>query len=571
MKQLAATVILIALICVAGNAPAQPSREELIKARHIFEDLLTRTPKDQDLYRYLGDIASSLGEPQKAKPYYETYTQMQPRDYYGFYRLGEIAWTAGDHKGARGYFEQALSVLSPKKGDLTTELARARMTALTGKHAEADALYQELLAQHPDQPDILANRLETFIDTDRLHEASVLAERSASQFPEDLALQRIWVRTLLLTGKDREAHKKASALLLKAPGDEALTALNAESLLRIGEWDRAQAIYTTLTQENPENLEYRKVLQEILREYRPQLMGGFAVLLNGVDRSYAPTLTYLHPINAHWGLEAGYTLKWNTTNVVGYNSDFWTPTNVVRLIAHYKPLKTVDLSAGISNGFNGTSYQPAPLLAAEWNDPTYGRFRFGFIYNDLFDDPIAGLYFNGKRDTLGFTYDHTFFDRIVFATSYSSVWYRVNGAKAGLGLGDTFGRNDITDTSIQFIVLKKPQIKIGYEFYYSKLHVQNDYLAIIPLIPESEQQNILYSLSYEWNKWITTDVGGFIGNDSKRNLSIANLDLYGFNISNRVKVSERLELIGHYQYSSSNTQNTLGRYQYFGIGFLYRF
>ncbi len=571
MRLIASLAIVVLIILSACTARAAQTNDYIDKARQIFEELLERTPDDPDVYKYLGDIYAAEGDSKKSAEFFEKYSQMRPQDYYGWYKQGEIAWARGDRKKAKRFFEKALDLQGEQKGDLQVQIARARMMALIGDRSGSDELFEQLLKQNAASPDVAGTWVDTLIDTDRMKEARLEADRYAKEFPDDYSLQRSRVRTFILSREYGEASSALEPLMEKYPDDAGLAADRAELLYGQGDWYEARPLYEKLAEGSPENLDFKSTLDDIFMEHNPRLMGGMDFLLNGEDRRYGPFFTYVHPIDSQWAFELGYKLDYNSSNVVGYNPDYWTVTNTAPLLAYYKPYRTVELSVGCVNNMNGTTYQPAPVFSTDWNDPIVGHMRLDFIYNDLFDDPVAGLYFDGKQDTVGFTYDKTFIDRIIFSTGYSSVWYRVNGAKAGLGLGDEFGRNDITDTTLQFIILRRPQITLGYEFYYSKLHVVNDYLNIIPLIPESEQNNILYGFSYEWNKWLKTDFGGFVGNDSKRDLSISDLALYGFHISNRVKVSKRLELIGHYEYSSENVANTLGRYQFFGVDFLYRF
>jgi hypothetical protein len=186
-------------------------------------------------------------------------------------------------------------------------------------------------------------------------------------------------------------------------------------------------------------------------------------------------------------------------------------------------------------------------------------------------DPVSGLYYDTHKDTASLTYEKTFYDTFSLYTRYSSIWYRLDRQKTGTGGGNQFGREDVAEFAGQFIVLKKPELRLGYGFYFSDLHIENNYLNLIPLIEKSKRHNILYGFAHDWNKWLSTDVGGFIGHDSERNLSISNLDLYGFNATAKVKASKRLEFLGHYEYSSEDLFNTTGQYQSFFVEFLYRF
>lgn len=569
MKHAVTTHLILLSLFLCPLAQAQGAGGNLAKAQAIFEELLVRTPDDPDIYRYLAEIAQAQGQRRKAEEYYREYAKRRPSDYVGFYQLGEIAWGAGDRGEAKRYFEQAMPLAPTDQGDLAAKLAVARMSALLGDEARSDQLYQVLVEQRGESPEVVGNRIDTLIDTGRVKEALPLARQASAAHPESVPLKRGLARSMQLSRDYRGAGAILSQLMAQRPGDAGLQADYANLLLEQGRWDLAWPLYEDLSTADPENPEHARILDELFRDHRPYLAGGFDMMLNGTDRRYGPALKYFYPIDARWTFEANYILHRDATNVVGYSPDYWTLTNEVDLRVHAKPHRTLDLSLGLANQLVGTSYFPGLDFSAEWVPPKAGRFWVDGSYNLMFDDPVAALYFDGRQDAVGIGYDGFFWERLIPLVDYWSIWYRVNGARTNTGLGNDFGREDVADVGLQVVVLKRPQIRVGYLFHFARLHVVNNYLNIIPLIQSSEQHTIVAGFSHEWHERFATDIGAFVGSDPRRNLSF--FDLYGFNIAGRVRATKRLELTGHYEYSSESIQNTIGRYQAFGVGFLYRF
>lgn len=560
------------LVCILAAPVAHArSADDLAKAKAIFETLLVETPHDPDIYKYLGEIAEAEGDAKKARVYFEEYATRRPDDYYGFYKLGELDWSAGRKKQAKASFQKARDLLGEHPDELSSKIALARMCGLMGDGDCSEKLYADLREAHPKNGEIQRSEVDTLLDRGKTKKALTLAEEANEALPKDAGLKRSLARALARRYRYREAREILSELMERYPDDTGLRADYAYTWYDQRNWYRAKPLFEKLASEFPDNRDYQRVLDELFIDYRPSLSGGFYPMFNGQDTLYDSFLRYRHPLTDRWLIEAGYELGRASTNVVGYDPNYSVFTHSIRMAAHYKPFWTVDLSVGLANEIAGSDYYPSPRAFVDLNDPRVGHVLAGFVYHEMFDDPVAGLYFDGKQDRAVFAYDRLFIDRIAFSVAYESIWYRVNAGKVGRGGGDELGRNDIVDTTLQFILWRKPEVRLGYEFYYSKLHVVNDYLDIIPLIPASEQNNILYGISHEWNKWIKTDFGGFVGNDSKRNLKLSNLDYYGFHISNRFRVSKRLDIIGYYEYSSESSFNRLGRYQYFGASFIYRF
>lgn len=555
-------------------------QSNLERAQRIFEELIEMTPNDPDIYRYLGDIYAAYNDIGNARNFYMKYAKMRPEDYYPYYQLGTLYWNNEDRKRAKEAYGRSLELMPPippskdeplsAEDKLYADLAVARMNALMGEAELSDEQFADLLLEHPDNNEVATTYVNTLIDQKRNDEALAFVETYLESHPKNYSMRAAMARIYVLEGDYDKAEPIIEDLMFEQPRNMDARTQYAYLKQTKRQWFASLPVFEELLRMYPDNPDIRAARYEAWRETRPTLRGGGSFIRNGKDNHYGPYVDYYHPINDRWALNANYSLIRHTGVVPNFDPDYVAYTNIVSLVAFYKPYWTVTVGGGLENQLVDGSYSPAPHLLTMWDDPVVGQFRLDFIYNGLLFDPTSGLYFNGKKDSLLVQYNRTFYDFLIPSAYYGSNWYRVDGAKAGLGLGNEFGREDIAGGTLQFMVLKRPDIIIGYAFDFTKLHVVNNYLPLIPLITNQMQHSGTCAIGYDWNRWIRTEVGGFFGYDPKRNLGLG--DLYGFDIANRVRISERFEIAGWYYYSSeSPSQATPGRYQTGGLDFLYRF
>ena len=537
----------------------------------IFTALKESYPENPLIYRYLGDLYSSDGNNLNAIESYLKNADLDSENYYPHMRLGEIYRYEDRKKLSNKELDTALNLLERGKIDLTARIARARIYGLLGKKDESNKEYNALLAENPNNIEIVTSYVETLIEEKAYKKALSLAEEYRVKYPKNYALLVSLSRIYSSTYRFNDAEEILSGLLEKYPDDPNLKISSAYLAYDRGDWYRAYPEFEALAKKYPHNKGIQTTLDDLFMRYRPYIIAGFGLTRMGGDNRYGPYLKYTHPVNSEWSFEVGYTVLKDTANVVGFDPNFSIFTQALGAIAKYKPYRNLSFSVGMLNQLEGYDYAPAPIFLTNFEDPVYGRAELRFVYNRLFDDPVEALYFDGRTDRLHVFYENIFFERLIFTAKYRSNWYRVDGGKTDTGGGDDFGREDVAGAGLQIIILKKPEITIGYDFTYSKLHTVNNYLDIIPLIAESERHDILVNFHHEWNKWLITDLGGFVGDDPKRDLKLSKLELYGFNITQRVKVSKRLEILGHYEYSSEDLYNDTGKYQFANLEVLYRF
>ncbi|PIR18121.1 MAG: hypothetical protein COV46_01225 [Deltaproteobacteria bacterium CG11_big_fil_rev_8_21_14_0_20_49_13] len=399
------------------------------EALGIFQSLEAMTPNDPEVFRYMGDIHSSRNAQKKAISYYRKYADMQKDDYYPHYKIGEIYWSQANKGPAKEELKTALDMIEATVLDPPTRTAEARIYGLLGEKKRSDDLFERLLNKDPGNIDVANIYIETLIDMNDLKKAQKYADIYERDFPENASIQRNLVR-LYSTKKD---YKKAkfiiSSLMEKEQDNDLLKTDYAYLLADMGENFEAFDRFEELSNKYPDDKDLQMTYLTLYDKCRPAIIPGFTFMKSGNDTVYGPYARFNYPVNDHWSFNADYALLDNSTNVLGYDPDFNEITNTLELMARYSPTHGMLLGAGLLNQLSGITYVPAGHLFAEYTNDTAGKFNIDLIYNQLFDDPVAGLYFDGREDIASITYENVLFNRFILTADYSSDWYRVNGAK----------------------------------------------------------------------------------------------------------------------------------------------
>lgn len=546
------------------------------KARKLLAEMIDAGSQDPDVFRYAGDAYSASGDNKTALKYYEIYTEKMPNDYYGHFRVGELTKASKDkavQARSKDELNRALEILQGKK-DPASRLAEGRAYALLGQNEKAIEIFEGILAKER-TIDAYLPYLDTLIEKKDFVKANEIMDSAKNKYANNKDLRRTEARLYSNEKKYKAAQNILTDLSNQEPDNAGIKTDLAYSYLDEGEWMHARSIFNELLTGDPDNQDISAALDDIWYNYQKRIYTGFRFTDIGGGTRYEPNIGYKQYLTSKWWLHFDYMFGRDHTTIAGVNPNFNVYTHEVKAGAFYQINKQLYAGGYFWNSISDDpvkeSYHPGLEAMIEFNDPTYGRALLTGYYNKLLKDPIAALYYNGTRDSIQLWYDNKFYnDRFYLDAVYQSNWYRVDGALITPGGGDTIGREDVAGIGIWGAIFKKPLVKLGYGFLYSKLHIQNNYLNVVPLIPEQMRSTINLNFMYDWTKWWQTEAGAFTGYDPKRHLNFN--QLYGFSLSNRWIVSKNVEILQEYEYSSESLigQQT-GRYQTVYLGFAFRF
>lgn len=174
------------------RAAIEPSAQLLGEA----QALARRSPADPRALHAQGEIALALHEPKPALAAFAQLTQLTPDDAEAHYLLGRARTMAADAEGAEQALRRALE-LSP--GNLGALRALAGLLHDSGKHAEAEALYQEL-AQHGALSGRLG-RAEALIALGRLDDAAAQVAELPEAARDQPVAREVAAKVALARGK----------------------------------------------------------------------------------------------------------------------------------------------------------------------------------------------------------------------------------------------------------------------------------------------------------------------------------------------------------------------------------
>jgi Flp pilus assembly protein TadD len=169
---------------------------------------------------------------------------------------------------AAGDYDTAIQALrsAPLDEKLTLDLATAYRKA--GMYDEAAQALNQGLESFPDSDALTAALVALNVDESHFEAASLLAEKIARRKPNDLEAQRIFLRTLVITGNNDVASPLAQKLLALAPHDADLLNLNGLLEQKAGDFAAARKHLEEAVTLNPNDYNPRVNLGVVLAELK---------------------------------------------------------------------------------------------------------------------------------------------------------------------------------------------------------------------------------------------------------------------------------------------------------------
>ena len=205
---------------------AQEAIAPLRQAVHIDPDVLQP-------HLLLGAALARLGDNREALGEWQAALKIDPSSKEALDGLARSLIAAGDYDTAIQALRSA-----PLDEKLTFDLATAYKQA--GMYDEATQALNHGLESFPDSDALTAPLVALNVDESHFQAATLLAEKIARRKPNDLEAQRIYLRTLVITGNNDVAAPLARSLLALAPHDANLLNLNGLLEQKAGDFAAAR-------------------------------------------------------------------------------------------------------------------------------------------------------------------------------------------------------------------------------------------------------------------------------------------------------------------------------------------
>jgi Tfp pilus assembly protein PilF len=189
----------------------------LPEARHYLDQWLERTPDDADVLVRRGWVAERLTDATGAIADYQRALSVDPDRDRVRLRAAELLVENGRAHEALADFEE---LAARQAGGLAVRLGLARCRHRLGQIDEARRLLDALLAEHPEDPQVLGELGKVALKQGRPAEAEGWLKKAAARAPYDRDINYNLYQCLHQLGKGKEAEARACDARLKQLDDD---------------------------------------------------------------------------------------------------------------------------------------------------------------------------------------------------------------------------------------------------------------------------------------------------------------------------------------------------------------
>jgi len=161
-------------------------------------------PLENDLLRRLAEASEGSNDFQGAQKAWRKYTQQAPQDPDGFLRAALALWKLDRRAAAIELLLQA-SHRFPDYTAFPLQLAAYQLS--DGNPVDARQSYRKAINLSADDPAVLKQAADGFIRLDEIDDAKSLLDSAASMAPDDIDIQLMMMKCLLLQNNSEEAYR----------------------------------------------------------------------------------------------------------------------------------------------------------------------------------------------------------------------------------------------------------------------------------------------------------------------------------------------------------------------------
>jgi cellulose synthase operon protein C len=226
-----------------------------------LEQAVRLNPDALPAHLLLGTVLTKLGRDREAAAEWKAALKIDPESKAALDGLARQMTASGD-------YDAAIRLLSSGVRDETLTLDLAVAYRKAGMYDEAARVLNDGVASIPDSDALTAALVSLEVDQSHFENASVLAERIAQRKPDDLEAQRIYLRTLVVTGNNQAAAPLGRKLLALAPHDADLLNLNGLLEQKAGDLESARKDLEEAVALNPNDFNSRVNLGVVLADLK---------------------------------------------------------------------------------------------------------------------------------------------------------------------------------------------------------------------------------------------------------------------------------------------------------------
>lgn len=438
------------------------------------------------------------------------------------------------------FYEIRQDDILSQMNSLQRQRLKARIMFRRGYADDAIRLFEKLVRNNPDIEDLRAEYINTLIDNGDYLKSRVLLQKWLDRKPDSRDARSTMARLDLLTGNYVQRRASVKYLRRLRPEDTGALSEYAYSAQAGNDWLEALNSFSELVDREPDNLDAREALSQILRQRRPRL-------------SLTPRI-YLQPDDTSTNsLTTSFSMQMDGVTRVEFLHDIthvYRPQGdgidkIDRTINEGAVLVRRDLSRKFTaivglGGYDGSASGVSGALGFEWAVHDSGTVSAMLDVNDPWIEDASAVNHKGRYNQVSATYNGFYNDSwgVFFngqVRQYLVEEDRLYGTK---GLYNIILTKKISDL---------PELYVSYSYYRSHFIYEDQNYTPIDMVLNESIHTLSASYSQQLFKSLRFEMGGGIRMDefktSPSYFAAPNLVL---------NLCDRWELNAGYEYSSDS-------------------
>jgi len=351
------------------------------------------------------------------------------------------------------------------------KLIQARIATRTGHFPKGKKLYQQLLAEHPGDEEILEQYVDALVDAMEYELAGSLLADWLERDPDNPRPLRLLGLMFVRAGEYELSWTPFEDLLERDPGDIGTMADLGFAKLGGGDWQHALELFSGVAEEQPENEVAAQMVQELLIAHRPRLNAEYRTELRA-DDAVLSTMAggFSSPLSDRLALDLRYDVihverpSKDTQERIGHTVQDGMLT--VRAVVFE------DLDAFLGLGaVDGVGSRLAQQAGLEWQVHRPGRILVLAERNRPWLDRVDATRFEGFQDHASLAYDALYDNLWGLYLSAERFRYKL--------LDEEYGRRNLGTARITRRLGWKPNLFAGYAYSFGSSGLEEDWPLVL--------------------------------------------------------------------------------------------